>query len=51
MGRIVLGLYGTAAPGTVANFLRLVRTGALTNTVFSKVLPGENERESEGVRV
>lgn len=37
----MLGLYGNTAPGTVANFLRLVNSGALQQTTFSKVLPGE----------
>lgn len=41
VGRIILGLYGQSAPGTVANFLRLVRSGALKDTTFSRVLPGE----------
>lgn len=36
-----IGLYGKTAPGTVENFLKLVRSGALQQTTFSKVLPGE----------
>jgi len=30
------GLYGNTAPGTVGNFMRLVRSGALEQTTFSK---------------
>jgi len=41
IGRIVLGLYGEVAPSTVANFLQLIASEALKNTVFSRVLPGE----------
>ena len=41
VGRIVLGLYGANTPVTVSNFLALVRSGALKETVFSRVLPGE----------
>lgn len=40
-GRIVLGLYGRAAPATVSNFLAVVTSGALAGTTFSRVLPGE----------
>lgn len=35
------GLYGRAAPSTVANFLRLVAGGSLVGTTFSRVLPGQ----------
>eukprot|EP00889_Picochlorum_renovo_P000534 jgi/Picre1/27564/NNA_000531.t1 len=37
---IVIDLYGNAAPFTVKNFVRLVESGALENTVVNKVFPG-----------
>jgi len=41
VGRIVLGLYGDAAPSTVANMLTLVRGRELVGTTFQRVFPGE----------
>jgi len=41
LGRLELGLFGEVAPDTVANFLTLVDSGALTYTTFSKTFPGE----------
>lgn len=40
LGRLVLGLYGNAAPGTVEQFLALVRAGELDGTLFHKVIRG-----------
>lgn len=39
--QLLAGLYGNAAPGTVAIFLKLVNEGLLNGTVFSRILPGE----------
>jgi len=39
-GRIVLQLDATAAPQTVANFLRYVDEGFYDNTIFHRVIPG-----------
>eukprot|EP00803_Ostreobium_quekettii_P011105 evm.model.scf_344.2 EVM.evm.TU.scf_344.2 scf_344:23588-28295(-) len=41
IGRLVIGLYGHLAPTTVTNFLRTVRSGSYTSTVFHKVRPGQ----------
>ena len=41
LGRLELGLFGEVAPDTVANFLTLVDSGALTYTTFYKTFPGE----------
>jgi len=41
LGRMELGLFGEVAPDTVANFLALVDSGALTYTTFYKTFPGE----------
>ena len=35
------GLYGHLVPQTVANFLKAVKAGIYTGTLWSKVLPGE----------
>jgi peptidyl-prolyl cis-trans isomerase B (cyclophilin B) len=40
LGRIVIDLYGTVAPGTVANFKRLIQSNALEGTVVNKVFAG-----------
>jgi len=39
-GRIVLQLNPSAAPETVANFLRYVDEGFFDNTIFHRVIPG-----------
>ena len=41
LGRLVLGLYGNAAPGTVQQFLALAKAGELDGTLIHKVLKGE----------
>jgi len=41
LGRLNIGLYGDAAPGTVATFKTLISSGALNGTQFSKILPGQ----------
>ena len=41
VARLAAGLYGRAAPSTVSNFLRLVESGSLVGTTFSRVLPGQ----------
>ena len=40
MGRIVIGLYGKAAPETVDNFLYYVDSGFYSNKIFHRVIPG-----------
>ena len=40
LGRIVIDLYGTVAPGTVANFKRLIQSNVLEGTVVNKVFAG-----------
>jgi hypothetical protein len=35
------GLYGNAAPATVANFLAVVQQGGLSGSSFSRISPGE----------
>jgi peptidyl-prolyl cis-trans isomerase B (cyclophilin B) len=41
LGRVVIGLYGNAAPGTVANFKTLITSQALNGTCLSKIIPGQ----------
>ncbi|KAL4859096.1 Peptidyl-prolyl cis-trans isomerase CYP28 [Chlorella vulgaris] len=41
LGRIVVDLYGKAAPGSVATIVAAARAGAYDNTALSKVLPGQ----------
>lgn len=41
LGKVMIGLYGQAAPGTVENFKTLMTSGALNGTCISKVLPGQ----------
>lgn len=41
LGRVVLGLYGNAAPGTVQTFKKLCVSGSFHQTALSKILPGE----------
>ena len=40
MGRIVIGLYGKAAPKTVDNFLHYVDSGFYSDKIFHRVIPG-----------
>jgi peptidyl-prolyl cis-trans isomerase A (cyclophilin A)/peptidyl-prolyl cis-trans isomerase B (cyclophilin B) len=40
MGKVVLELYPDKAPKTVDNFLRYVKDGHYTGTVFHRVIPG-----------
>ena len=35
------GLYGKLVPQTVANFCSAINSGLYTNTIWSKVLPGQ----------
>lgn len=39
-GRIVLELFKNDAPGTVANFVKLVKKGFYNNLTFHRVIPG-----------
>ena len=41
LGRVVLGLYGESAPGSVAQLLKLAEAGAYGNTVVNRVVPGQ----------
>ncbi|PSC76546.1 peptidyl-prolyl cis-trans isomerase chloroplastic [Micractinium conductrix] len=40
VGRIVINLYGHAAPGSVATIVAAAKAGAYANTSLSKILPG-----------
>lgn len=40
MGRILIDLYGKAAPGSVANIVAAVQAGAYNSTSLSKIIPG-----------
>lgn len=40
MGRIVIGLYGKAAPKTVDNFLHYIDSEFYSNKIFHRVIPG-----------
>jgi len=40
MGKMVLGLYGKAAPKTVENFLSYVKSGYYDGLAFHRVIPG-----------
>ena len=40
LGRLVIGLYGDTAPGSVAAFTTLLYRGAYTGTTINKILPG-----------
>lgn len=40
LGRLVIGLYGDTAPGTVAAFTSLLQSGAYTGTTINKIFPG-----------
>ena len=41
LGRLVIGLYGKAAPGTVALFLATLKAGAYEGSALTKILPGQ----------
>eukprot|EP00892_Ulva_mutabilis_P012241 jgi/Ulvmu1/938/UM102_0021.1 len=40
LGRLVIGLYGDTAPGTVSAFTTLLDRGAYTGTTINKIFPG-----------